>query len=120
MSGAQPKLLLRKAGDTYRAESTDAEVYERYIVCEDLAQQLVTYTARKMAENTWSLQTAISKVEEGLLMKTRSGIWEFSDAEIAWTIGRTREILSDPASGRTSLAPDSNILNQAGEEKRDE
>ncbi|MEX3999691.1 hypothetical protein AB4Y38_12425 [Paraburkholderia sp. EG285A] len=96
----------------------DAEVYERYIVCEDLAQQLVTYTARKMAENAWSLQTILPKVKAGFLKKTRSGIWEFSDAEVTWTIGRTREILSDPASGRTS--PDSNIQNQAGEEKRDE
>lgn len=120
VSGAQPKLLLRKTGDVYRSAPTDTDVYERYIVCDDLAQQLASYASRKMAENGWSLQTTMLKIEVGFLNKICSEIWEFSDAEIAWTIERTREILSDTAATGTSLAPDSNILSQAREDNHDE
>lgn len=118
--GAQPKLLLRKVGDTYQSGPSDADVYKRYIVCEDLAQQLKVYASRKMTQNAWSLQSVVSKIEEGVLKKVRGRIWKFSDAEIAWTIGRLREILSDPATAGASLAPDSNIPSQAGEENHDE
>ncbi|SDE02030.1 hypothetical protein SAMN05421548_13092 [Paraburkholderia lycopersici] len=120
VSGAQPKLVLRKTGDKYSSGPTDAERYERYIVCDDLAQQLAAYATRKMTSNAWSLQATVSKIEVGILKKVRSGIWEFSDAEIAWTIGRTRQILSDTAAGETSIGPDSNILGQARDDSHDE
>ena len=83
ISGAQPKLLLRKVGDTYQAGPTDDEVHERYLVCDDLAEQLAAYTSRKMTANTWSLQTALSKVEAGVLKKVDSGLWDLSTAEVA-------------------------------------
>ncbi|CAL8476893.1 conserved protein of unknown function (plasmid) [Caballeronia sp. S22] len=100
ISGAQPKLLLRKVGDTYHAGPTDDEVYERYIACDDLAEQLAAYAYRKMTANAWSLQTALSKVEAGVLKKVDSGIWDFSTAEVAWTMERTRQILTDAAAAR--------------------
>lgn len=108
ISGAQPKLIVRKAGDEYRASPTDAEVYERYIVCDDLAQQLAAYTSRKMSANAWSLEIAIAKVEVGVQKKVRSGVWDFSAAEIAWTLGRTRELLTGTAASETSVEPDLN------------
>ncbi|VBO96041.1 hypothetical protein [Burkholderia pseudomallei] len=120
VSGAQPKLLLRKVGDTYCAGLTDADVYDRYIVCDDLAQQLAAYASHKMRANSWSLQTAVSKVEAGVLEKVRSGIWDFSAAEVAWTIERTRQILADTAAGETSIGPDSNILSQTRDDSYDE
>ncbi|WP_277183301.1 hypothetical protein [Caballeronia sp. BR00000012568055] len=95
ISGAQPKLLLRKVGDTYQAGPTDDEVYERFIVCDDLAEQLAAYASRKMTANAWSLETAMAKVEAGVFKKVHSGIWDFSTAEVAWTIERMRQILTD-------------------------
>ncbi|QLB62956.1 hypothetical protein A9O66_11520 [Paraburkholderia caribensis] len=107
LPGAQPKLLLRNIAGRYRAGPTDEEVYERYLVCEDFARQLASYTSRKMAENAWSLQEAVSKVEAGILTKVRSGIWDFSDAEIAWTIGHMGQIMSASAIGETPIASES-------------
>ena len=109
ISGVQPKLLLRKVGDTYQAGPTDDEVYERYIVCDDLAEQLAAYASRKMTANAWSLQTAVSKVEAGVLKKVHSGVWDFSTAEVTWTIERTRQILTDAAAAQTNLGSDSSI-----------
>jgi len=109
VSGVQPKLLLRKVGDTYQAGPTDDEVYERYIACDDLAEQLAAYASRKMRANAWSLQTAVSKVEAGVLKKVHSGVWDFSTAEVTWTIERTRQILTDAAAAQTSLGSDSSI-----------
>lgn len=101
ISGAQPKLLLRKIGDMYQAGPTDDEVYERYIACDDLAEQLAAYATRKMTANAWSVQTAISKVEAGVLKKVDSEIWDFSTAEVTLTIERTRQILTDAIATQT-------------------
>jgi uncharacterized protein (DUF2252 family) len=120
ISGAQPKLLLRKVGDTYQTGPTDDEVYERYIVCDDLAEQLAAYASRKMTANAWSLQTAVSKVEAGVLKKVHSGIWDFSTAEVTWTIERTRQILTAAAAAQTSVGPDSSIPTQDRDGPRDE
>ena len=118
--GVQPKLLLRKVGDTYQAGPTDDEVYERYIVCDDLAEQLAAYASRKMTANAWSLQTAVSKVEAGVLKKVHSGVWDFSTAEVTWTIERTRQILTDAAAAQASHGPDSNIPTKDRDGPRDE
>jgi|GEM_PF-936604 len=95
ISGALPKLLLRKVGDTYQAGPTDDEVYERFIVCDDLAEQLAAYASRKMTANAWSLETALSKVEAGVVKKVDSGVWDFLTEEVTWTMKRTRQILMD-------------------------
>ncbi|SAK96791.1 hypothetical protein AWB75_07048 [Caballeronia catudaia] len=95
ISGAQPKLLLRKVGGIYQAGPTDDEVYERFVVCDDLAEQLAAYASRKMTANAWSLATTMAKVEAGVLKKVHSGVWDFSTAEVTWTIERTRQILTD-------------------------
>ncbi|SAK89745.1 hypothetical protein AWB78_04750 [Caballeronia calidae] len=114
VSGAQPKLLLRKVGDTYQSGPTDDEAYERFIVCEDLAEQLAAYASRKMAANAWSLETAVSKAEAGVFKKVRSGIWDFSTAEVAWTIERTRQILT------VRVGSDSNIQSEPRDDAREE
>jgi len=120
ISGAQPKLLLRKVGETYQAGPTDDEVYEKYIACDDLAEQLAAYASRKMTANAWSMQTAISKVEAGVLKKVHSGIWDFSTAEVTWTIERTRQILTDAIAARTHVGSDSNIPGQPRDDSREE
>jgi uncharacterized protein (DUF2252 family) len=120
ISGAQPKLLLRKVGDTYQAGPTDDEVHERYLVCDDLAEQLAAYTSRKMTANTWSLQTALSMVEAGVLKKVDGGIWDFSTEEVAWTMERTRQILTDAIAAQTRVETDSSIPTQDRDGPRDE
>jgi DNA-binding CsgD family transcriptional regulator len=119
VSGAQPKLLLRKIGGMYRAGLTDDEVYERYVLCKDFAQQLAAYTSRIMAANAWSLQTALSKVEVAVVRKVRSGLWDFSNAEIAWTIECTRQMVSNTMVSDKSLEPDTNIPTRGQEDTRD-
>ncbi len=101
ISGAQPKLLLRKIGDMYQAGPTDDEVYERFVVCDDLAEQLAAYASRKMTANAWSLETAVTRVEAGVRKKVHSGIWDFSTAEVTWTMDRTRQILTDAIAAQT-------------------
>ncbi|MDR5798232.1 hypothetical protein QCE49_33065 [Caballeronia sp. LZ008] len=120
ISGAQPKLLLRKIGDTYQAGPTDDEVYDRYIVCDDLAQQLAAYASRKMTANAWSLQTAVSKVEAGVFKKVHSGIWDFSTAEVTWTIERARQILTDANAAQTRVGSDSNTPSHPRDDSHEE
>lgn len=107
LAGAQPKLLLRNIAGRYSAAPTDDEVRERYLICEDLARQLASYTSRKMAEHAWSLPEAVSKVEAGVLTKVRRGVWDFSDAEIAWTIEHMGQVLSSPATGDAPIPSES-------------
>ena len=83
--GAQAKLLARKVGDNYVVGLTQEELQERYIVCEDLVQQLVPYCSRKQREYaTWTEAEILSKVAKALQAKK----WGQSPAEISWIIGR--------------------------------
>ncbi|WER46029.1 hypothetical protein CupriaWKF_00080 [Cupriavidus sp. WKF15] len=96
VSGAQPKLALRRVDGTYYAGLTEEELWERYDICEDLARQLAGYAARKMAEHGWLLDDAMSRVEKSVTKKVSMRTWEFSPTEITWTMKRTRELLSGP------------------------
>ncbi|MGT2506884.1 hypothetical protein [Cupriavidus basilensis] len=98
VSGAQPKLVLRRIDGTYFAGLTEEELWERYDICEDLAHQLAGYAARKMAEHGWLLDDAMSRVQKSVTKKVSMRSWEFTPAEITWTMKRTRELLSGPAS----------------------
>ncbi|MGO4306146.1 hypothetical protein [Cupriavidus sp. RAF12] len=98
VSGAQPKLAVRLIDGQYYAGLTEDELWERYDICEDLAQQLAGYAARKMTEHGWLLDDVLSRVEKSVTKKVSTRSWEFSPAEITWTMKRTRELLSGPAS----------------------
>jgi hypothetical protein len=97
--GAQPKLLAREKDGRYFTGPTDEELRTRHEVCEDLARQLSAYTSRKMLQFGWSLADALAKVERSVNRKVSAGEWDFSPAEIAWVIKRTRELLSAAANG---------------------
>jgi hypothetical protein len=94
LAGSNPKLLLRKVGDRYFAGLTPDELYERYDACEDLAQQLALYTQRKIDSKGWGVDEALHRVEMGVENKVRANAWDFSSAEIAWLMARTRQIMS--------------------------
>ncbi|MGB6053753.1 MAG: hypothetical protein WBG17_00790 [Burkholderiaceae bacterium] len=95
LAGSSPKLLLRKVGDKYFAGLTPDEMYERYVACEDLAQQLAVYTQRKIETKGWGLDDALRRVELGVEDKVRSGTWDFSAAEISWLMSRIRQTMTD-------------------------
>jgi hypothetical protein len=98
--GAQPKLLAREKNGRYYTGLTDDELLTRYEVCEDLARQLSAYTSRKMHRFGWSFADALAKIERGVKGKVSAGEWDFSPAEVAWVMKRTRELLSTETSGR--------------------
>lgn len=92
--GTQPKLLVREIDGRYYTALTDEELWKRYDACEDLAGQLAEYASRKMSASGISLDDALERVEKGLKAKVGAGQWDFSRAEIAWTLNRTRMLLS--------------------------
>ncbi|NUY33826.1 hypothetical protein F0160_25465 [Paraburkholderia sp. JPY303] len=98
-SGSQPKVLARERDGRYVAGFTQDELWMRYDACEDLAQQLAAYTAHKIAELGWSLDDAVGRIEKSVMRKVGSGSWDFSTAEVLWTVRRTRELLPGTLDG---------------------
>jgi len=86
ITGTQPKLLLRRIGDQFVSGLTEHELLARYEMCEDLAQQLMSHTRRKMAENPVRLlDETPSKVSVGVARKVQSGQWDdLSSDELHW------------------------------------
>lgn len=86
--GVQPKLLVRKAGEKYISGMTGDERRERYEICADLAQQLISYCERKKNERPeWSIEDILRKINQGI----RSKNWDLSEAEILWTMERVAQ-----------------------------
>jgi hypothetical protein len=86
--GVQPKLLVRKAGEKYISGMTGDERRERYEICADLAQQLISYCKRKKNERPeWSIEDILRKINQGI----RSKNWDLSEAEILWTMERVAQ-----------------------------
>lgn len=93
--GAQPKFLaVSYGGRFYSPGCTPPELYERWTICEDLAQQL----SAKSLESQRGKRSNMSEVEilDQYLPRLIATKWT-SEAEARWTIRRTAEILSWPA-----------------------
>lgn len=93
--GAQPKFLaVSYGGRFYSHGCTPPELYERWTVCEDLAQQL----SAKSLESRLGKRSHISEVEilDQYLPRLIATKWT-SEAEARWTIRRTAAILNWPA-----------------------
>ncbi|MEX3785730.1 hypothetical protein [Paraburkholderia sp. BR14374] len=97
--GSQPKLLVSEKDGRYYTDLAGDELWTRYDACEDLARQLSVYASRKMSGFSLSLDDALDRAEKGVKAKVSAGLWDFSPAEIAWVMKRTRELLSVAASG---------------------
>jgi hypothetical protein len=94
VAGAQPKFLaVRYGGRFYSPGCTPPELYERWTVCEDLAQQL----AAKSLESQRGKRSHMSEVEilDQYLPRLIATKWTSED-EARWTIRRAAEILSWP------------------------
>jgi hypothetical protein len=82
VSGVQPKLLVRKRGDTYVHGLTAEERYARYDNCVDLVNQLYDYCRRKLTERPeWAAQELLETVRASV---TARADWDFSAGEINW------------------------------------
>jgi hypothetical protein len=93
VTGVQPKLLVREVDGRYQSGLTEEELLVRYDACEDLAAQLSNYAARKVSTAGMSRDLALSRAEKGVRLKVDSGTWDFSQAEVAWVMKRTQQLL---------------------------
>jgi hypothetical protein len=104
-TGVQPKLLVRVGEGRYQSGLTEEELWTRYDVCEDLAAQLSDYASRKISAAGLSRDVALSRVEKGLRLKVDSGEWDFSQAEVAWVVKRTQQLLPHESDASHSGCP---------------
>ncbi len=98
VSGAQPKLLVRRVDGRYQSALTEEQLRTRYDACEDLVRQLVEYALRKIGQFGWSIDEVLEKVKESLSHKVSAGEWDLSPEEIGWVMERSRRLLSTIAS----------------------
>lgn len=95
VSGFQDKITARKINGKYIVGLTHEEILERYINCEDFAQQLANYCLRKANENPdWTHDFNFKRTMLGVADKVAKGVFRFSDSEQEWMATRTKEILS--------------------------
>lgn len=81
LAGAQPKLAVRKVGDTFSVNFTPEELAARYEMCDDLLLQLLPYCNRKRREHpTWPSDQVVTKVAASLRTKG----WGLTEPEIDW------------------------------------
>ncbi|MGF6636513.1 hypothetical protein [Paraburkholderia sp. MM6662-R1] len=93
LSGAQPKIGLRRINGKIYAGLTEEELFERYDACDDLAQQLAAYCTRKAEENPeWTRAFNLERTERGVARRNQEE-WDLSAAELAWVFRRMRAIL---------------------------
>jgi hypothetical protein len=86
VSGVQPKLLVRKVGDTYIHRQTAEELYARYDTCFDLVNQLADYCSRKLNEQSeWSALELFEKVQASVRARHD---WDLSEGELRWLMGQ--------------------------------
>jgi hypothetical protein len=67
----------------------------RYMQCEDIAVGVDVVATRRIMRRQWSSQMALSNIEASVIEAVRWGGWEFTNAEVAWTIDRARQLVSE-------------------------
>lgn len=88
--GVQPKLCVRLSSDVYRSTLTDDDRCERWLVCEDLAQQLVRVAQMDAAAHPeHSREQTLERLKTAIAIKR----W-VSDRELDWLIRRLQTLLS--------------------------
>jgi len=93
VTGVQPKLLVREVDGHYQSGLTEEQLWVRYNACEDLASQLSAYVSRKTNTSGLSPHVALTRAEKGVRLKVNAGEWDFSQAEVAWVMKRTQQLL---------------------------
>jgi len=89
LAGAQPKFAGRLIDGKFIVGLTAEERAERYLMCQDLVDQLVSYCQRKASEHPDSTRDALlAGVEKGIRGKQVE--WGLGWPEVDWIVGRVR------------------------------
>lgn len=87
LTGAHPKLAVVFRDGKYVQEYSEEERATRFEICDDLCEQLVVYSLRKMASKPeWTLEQYLGQLRAGL---PRKG-WGLTDAEMDWLVERLK------------------------------
>lgn len=93
LTGSHPKLAVVFQHGVYKAEGADEHIAQRFDICDDLRQQLVEYSKRKLQERPeWTLDTYLGQLRVSL---PRKG-WGLSPKEMDWLVARVRLELQRP------------------------
>jgi len=87
LTGAHPKLAVVFREGKYVQDYSEEERAARFEICNDLREQLVAYSWRKMASKPdWTLEQYLGQLRAGL---PRKG-WGLTDAEMDWLVARLK------------------------------
>lgn len=87
----QPKLLLSKVDGRFLPDIVEEEVNRRWLVCEDLVQQLVVKTVRRMKEGRVNdLDDYVNRLQLWLEAQAWDG-WKVTSAEASLDAGPDSE-----------------------------
>lgn len=90
-SGATTKYVARSDGQSYSTIVPEQVLYERYLGCCDLLNDLVLYCRRKMSENAALDEVALcQRVVEGLENSPEIGI---TQAEMTWVMQELSKVM---------------------------
>lgn len=94
LSGAHPKLAVVFQDGVYKTEGAEEHIAQRFDICDDLRQQLIGYSKRKLKERPdWTLDEYLIQLRASL---PRKG-WGLSPREMDWLVARLRLELTPPA-----------------------
>lgn len=93
LPGAHIKFNARKIDGRFVVGLTKAELHERWVYCEDLAQQLAARTLRKQAAGLVSDLAVFYRETEH---RVRGQGWDLSNDEVIWLMKRTRVLAENP------------------------
>ncbi|SDJ36185.1 hypothetical protein SAMN04487926_14517 [Paraburkholderia steynii] len=93
-AGSRTEMLVQLHDRFYLCGVIPEEIVrERYLVIEDLAQQLALCCSRRAIEDpSWSFQHDFETMCRGVRQRIAQGIWSISDPEYEWLIRRTKAI----------------------------
>lgn len=92
-SGAQPKLLVVKVDARFISAVDEEEIYRRWLVCEDLVQQLVVKTVKRMREGrVANLDDYVNKLQQWLEAQEWEG-WKATWLEARWMRDRIKALV---------------------------
>ncbi len=93
VSGVQPKLVVVKVDDRFISEVDEEEIYRRWLVCEDLVQQLVVKTVQRMREGRVAdLTEYAAKLQQWLETQEWEG-WKATWSEARWMGDRIKTLV---------------------------
>lgn len=93
ISGVQPKLLVIKVDGEFRSDVNEGEIYRRWLVCEDLVQQLTLKTTKRMREGRIpSVDDYVNKLQKWLEAQEWEG-WKVTGPEAKWMRDRIKALV---------------------------